>query len=569
MNERYRRIRAGRGQEPAPLVLKNTRALDVFSGSWVRGDIAIVDGVIVGIGEDYRGTDTIDCAGRAVVPGFIDAHVHIESTLMLPDECGRAILPRGTTTSIWDPHEIGNVFGADGLRWAAECSIRTPLDLKIMASSCVPSSPLETAGARVSADDLVTLASHPNVIGLAEMMNFPGVLEGDPEVMAKLDAFEGLPRDGHAPLLRGPDLCGYIAAGIRSDHEATELDEAREKLAKGMRIFIREGSVAKNAEALLPLLNAYSSPFLGFCTDDRNPLDILEQGHIDHIVRTAIARGVPPEVAYRSASISSALQFQLQDRGAVAPGYLADVLILDDVEAVGIHRVLKSGRVVGEGDWSFGASPTAPRENTMNVAHLEASALRVPAPGARAAVNVIEVIPGQIVTRRGRAVLPVVNGEAVANESVHKMAVFERHHGTGNVGVAFTRGFGFREGAIASSVAHDAHNLGVVGASDEAILAAARAVRDMGGGIAVVNGAGEVLASLPLPIAGLMSPEPFDAQVRALRSLHDAARGIGGTLQEPFLQLSFLALPVIPALKLSDLGLIDVDAFEVISPLAA
>lgn len=569
MNARHRRIRAGRGQAPSSLVLKNARALDVFSGTWVEGDIAIVEDTIVGIGEDYRGVETFDCAGRAVVPGFIDAHVHVESTLMLPAECARAILPRGTTTSIWDPHEIANVFGLDGLRWAVECSTRTPLDLKIMASSCVPSSPLETPGAHVSAMDLEQLKSHPNVIGLAEMMNFPGVLHGDEEVMAKLDAFEGMPRDGHAPLLRGADLCGYIAAGIRSDHEATELDEAREKLAKGMRIFIREGSVAKNADALLPLLNEYSSPFLGFCTDDRNPLDISREGHLDHLVRTAIARGIPAPVAYRSASISSALQFHLHDRGAVAPGYLADLLVLDDVDSVAIARVLKSGRVVGAGDWSFGDSPAAPRDNAMNIANLEASALHVPASGDRARVHVIEVVPGQIVTGRGHALLPVKDGAVATTGDVLKMAVFERHHGTGNVGVAFARGFGFTEGAIASSVAHDAHNLGVVGASDHAILAAARAVRDLGGGIAVVNGAGELLASLALPVAGLMSPEPFDDLVSGLHGLHAAARGIGGVLEEPFLQLSFLALPVIPTLKLSDRGLVDVDAFAVISPLAA
>lgn len=569
MSLRSHRVQVGRGTEPAALVLTNARVLDVFTGGWIRGDVAIVDGVIAGTGEGYRGVERYDCQGRSVVPGFIDAHVHVESTLMLPHECGKAILPRGTTTSIWDPHEIGNVFGLDGLRWAGDSALRTPMDFMIMASSCVPSSPLESSGAIISAAELATLKEHSRVIGLAEMMNFPGVLSGDLEIMEKLEAFSSMPLDGHAPFLRGQDLCGYIAAGIRSDHESTELDEAREKLQKGMRVFIREGSVAKNAHALIPLLDAYTSPFVSFCTDDRNPLDIANEGHIDFIVRTAIAMGVPPEVAFRSASLSPALQFQLNDRGAVAPGYLADLLVLDDVNSVSVSDVFKRGRRVGAGDWDWGETPTAPREHSMNTGPLEIDALRVSAPGERASVHVIDVIPGQIVTGRGKAWLPVREGAIHPDGDVLKMAVFERHQASGRTGVGFVRGFGFNEGAIASSVAHDAHNLCVVGASDDAIIAAGRAVVEMGGGIVVVNGAGRLLARLSLPVAGLMSSKDFDTQVTELTELHRAANGIGGVLAEPFLQLSFLALPVIPTLKLTDLGLVDVDAFEVIPTLAA
>ncbi|MEM6731322.1 MAG: adenine deaminase C-terminal domain-containing protein [Myxococcota bacterium] len=432
----------------------------------------------------------------------------------------------------------------------------------------MPSSPLETSGDRVTAEQLAALKGHPRVLGLAEMMNFPGVLNGDQEVMEKLDVFKGSPLDGHAPFMRGRDLCGYIAAGIRTDHECTELEEAQEKLSKGMRVLIREGSVAKNAHALFPLLNEFSSAFISFCTDDRNPLDISVEGHIDYIVRCAIASGIPAEVVFRSASMSTAQHYRLHDLGAVAPGYVADLVILDDVQSVSIHQVVKRGQLVGHDGWSWGMTPKSPRENSMNIAELSVDALQLRASGERARVNVIEVIPGQIITGRGTAELPVENGRVQPADGLLKMAVLERHHGTGNVGVAFTRGFGFHEGAIASSVAHDAHNLGVVGASDEAMIAAAAAVRDMGGGIAVVNGSGRVLAELPLPVAGLMSDKDFDTQVVELRALHAAARGIGGVLDEPFLQLSFLALPVIPTLKLSDLGLVDVDAFEVISAVA-
>ncbi|MEO1171497.1 MAG: adenine deaminase [Myxococcota bacterium] len=569
MNPRHRRIRIGRGDEDATRVLANARVLDVFSGTWMTGDIAIADGTIAGIGSDYRGAERYDCGGRSVVPGFIDSHVHIESTLMLPHECGKAVLPRGTTTSIWDPHEIGNVFGLDGLHWAADASMHTPLDLFVMASSCVPSSPLESPGAEISAAELETLRSHPRVIGLAEMMNFPGVLNGDPEVLAKLDAFETAPRDGHAPMMTGRDLCAYIAAGIRTDHECTSLEEAREKLQRGMRVLIREGSVAKNADALLPLLNVYSSPFVSFCTDDRNPLDIAKEGHIDFIARSAISSGVAPEVVFRSASISAALQFRLQDRGAIAPGYLADLVVLDDVDSVSVVDVFKSGRRVGEAGWDWGHTPAAPRENSMNTGPLSPDDLRISASSASASVHVIEVIPGQIVTGRGVVSLPVRDGSVQVDGDVLKLAVFERHRASGRVGVSFVRGFGFREGAVASSVAHDAHNLCAVGATDGAIVAAARAVNEMGGGIAVVNGSGRVLASLSLPVAGLMSPEGFTAQVAQLTDLHAAARSLGGVLDEPFLQLSFLALPVIPTLKLTDLGLVDVDAFKVIPTLAA
>lgn len=566
---RKRRIAVGRGAEAAELVLGNARVLDVFSGTWVEGDVAIVDGVIAGIGRDYRGAERVDCGGRHLVPGFIDAHLHVESTLMVPSECGKAALTLGTTSLLWDPHEIGNVFGIDGLRWAVDCTAHTPADFFVMASSCVPSSPLESSGASINVADLQSLRAHKRVVGLAEMMNFPGVLFGDSEVMDKLEAFADLPLDGHAPGLTGCALDGYISAGIRTDHECTVLEEAREKLARGMRVIIREGSVAKNAATLIPILNDYSSAYCAFCTDDRNPWDMKHGGHIDGIIRIALEHGVRPEVAYRVASTSAAQLYRLHDRGAVAPGYNADIVVLEDLQSVGIHSVYKDGRLVGANDFDWGSSPKAPRENAMNVGVLDASRLRLSAGGSTARVHVIDVVPGQIVTGRSQALLPVRDGGIQGSDDVLKMAVIERHAGTGNTGIGFVRGFGLREGAIASSVAHDAHNLGVIGVSDSAMLAAARKVEEMGGGIAVVNSDGQCLSSLPLPVAGLMSVEPFDAQVDALGALHEAAKSLGGVLEEPFLQLSFLALPVIPSLKLTDRGLVDVDAFEIVDVRAA
>lgn len=566
MTKLAKRIAVGRGAEPADLVLKNAQALDVFSGQWVRGDIAVVDGTIAGIGETYAGKTEIDLGGRHVVPGFIDSHVHIESTMMLPSEYAKAVLPHGTTAAIWDPHEIANVFGVDGLEWALACARESVMDLFVMLSSCVPSSAFETAGAKIGAAELARLKGLPHVLGLAEVMNFPAVVQGDREVLDKIEAFADMPKDGHTPLLRGKELNAYIAAGIRSCHEVCSRDEAEEKLQKGMRVYVREGSVAKNAADLVPIVNDYSSVACMLCTDDRNPLDIAREGHIDHILRIAIREGIRPEVAYRSASFSTAMHYGLADRGAVAPGYQADLVVLDDHRAVRIHSVLKSGAVVGGAAWKWKESPRPPRENSLDV-RARRDSLRVPAVDAsarEAEVEVIEVIPAQILTGRKRARLPVERGEVLAGGEIQKIAVFERHRGTGNVGVGFVAGFSLRRGAIASSVAHDAHNIGIVGATDDAIWAALEAVRNLGGGIVAVDEHGKTLAELALPIAGLMSHEPFRDLVPAIEKLRAAVKSLGCPLEEPFLQMSFLALPVIPTLKITDLGLIDVESQKVL-----
>lgn len=566
--EMRRRIRVARGEEPADMVLKNAQVLDVFSGRWLGGDVAIVDGMVAGVGEEYEGRTSLDCSGRWIVPGFIDSHVHIESTMMIPSEYAKATLPRGTTAAIWDPHEIANVFGVPGLEWALTCAESCPADLFVMLSSCVPSSAFETAGAAIGAKELARLKSHPRALGLAEMMNFPAVLQGDTEVLDKLAAFADRPRDGHSPLLRGKDLNAYIGAGIRSCHEVCSRDEAEEKLSRGMRVLVREGSVAKNAHDLAPIMTDYSSVNCMVCTDDRNPLDIAREGHLDHILRIAMAAGVRPEVAYRSASFSTAMHYGLQDRGAVAPGYLADLVVLRDLKSVAVERVYKRGKEVDGEDWLWPESPKPPRDNSiLTNANRKSLDLTLPEEmeGARQVeVEVIELIPDQILTNQSRAWLDVKNGLVQANAKVQKIAVFERHRGTGNVGIGFVTGFELREGAIASSVAHDAHNIGVVGATDDAIWAAFNAVKDLGGGIVAVDGKGKILAEIALPIAGLMSKESFSALVPQIEKLRKAVATLGCPLSEPFLQMSFLALPVIPSLKITDRGVIDVNQQKVL-----
>lgn len=568
MKALQRRIAVGRGNTPADLVLKNAKTLDVFSGTWLEGDVAIVDGIVAGVGERYEGKKTIDCQGQFIVPGFIDSHIHIESTMMLPSEFAKAVLPHGTTSIIWDPHEIANVFGLAGLKWAIQCAATCPVDLFVMLSSCVPSSKFETSGAKISAKDLAKLKNKPHVLGLAEVMDFPSVLNGDKEILAKIEAFSDRPKDGHTPLLRGKDLNAYISTGVRTCHEICSLEEAREKLARGMRVLIREGSVAKNAETLVEILDDYSGTHCMLCTDDRNPLDISEEGHLDFILRIAMKQGKSPEVAYRSASLAPALFYGLHDRGAVAPGYLADLVILDDLTSVKISKVLKRGKEIStDGTRKWPASPKTPKANSIHVKKWKSDALEVRAPkSAKSTVKVhaIEVIPNQILTGHKILELPVVNGIVQNTAAVQKIAIFERHKATGNIGIGYVTGFQLQAGAIASTVAHDAHNIGIVGASDEAMLAALEAVKKMGGGIVAIDANLKVSAKLPLPVAGLMSKDSFSALIPQIKALRAAVKELGCPLSEPFLQMSFLALPVIPTLKISDLGLVDVETQKVL-----
>ncbi|GGB36467.1 adenine deaminase [Roseibium aquae] len=556
-------IAAGMGEVPADLVLKNARLFSVLDGSFTKTDIAIVEDRIVGTFGTYYGETEFDAGGRVVVPGFIDTHLHVESSLVTPFEFDRCVLPHGVTTAICDPHEIANVLGAEGIRYFLDCARETVLDLRINLSSCVPATAFETSGACLEIGDLLPFRDHPKVIGLAEFMNFPGVLARDPKVLAKLAAFQDGHIDGHAPLLSGMALNGYLAAGIRTDHEATTADEALEKLAKGMTILIREGSVSKDLDALAPILTPDRSAFVALCTDDRNPLDIAEEGHLDSMIRRLIAHGARPLDAYRAASWSAANAFGLRDRGQIAPGWRADLVLLDDFEDCRVARVVSAGRLVNETLFAQRAPVTPVGLDSVKIARVEAEAFAVPAKNAH--TRVIGVVPGRILTEDLRRTLPVAGGKLVADisQDVLKVAVVERHKGTGNVGRGFVSGFGMTQGAIASSVGHDSHNICVVGASDVAMAHAVNRVISLKGGFAVASDHG-VEAELALPVAGLMSLEPFETVRHALEDLRSAARALGCTLPEPFLQVAFLPLPVIPHLKITDFGLFDVDRFELV-----
>ncbi|MCE6968872.1 adenine deaminase [Cereibacter sphaeroides] len=557
-------IDQGRGLGPAEIVLKNGRVFDLITGELVQTDVAICGDTIVGTFGSYDGLREIDCTGRILVPGFIDTHLHIESSLVTPFEFDRCVCPRGITTAICDPHEIANVCGLDGIRYFLEASARTVMDIRVQLSSCVPSTHMETSGAALEAADLAPLMDHPRVIGLAEFMNFPGVLMKDAGCLAKLEAFRGRHIDGHAPLLRGKDLNGYIAAGIRTEHEATTAEEALEKLRKGMRVLIREGSVSKDLHALVPLLTERHSPYLCLCTDDRNPLDIAEHGHLDHMIRTAIRLGAPPLAVYRAASLSAAEAFGLKDRGLIAPGKRADIVGLDSLEDCHAMLVLAGGVVAD--DAAFAARRTVPPVARRSVVVAEVRAEQFRCPGNRAETPVIGILPGKIITERLTEEIVPQDGDKRPDPArdLARIAVIERHGKGGGRATGFVRGFGMQRGSIASTVCHDHHNLAVVGIDYEDMALAANRLREIEGGFAVAAG-GRILAELALPLAGLMSLRPFEEVRDALTALRAAARGLGVTLEEPFLQLAFLALPVIPHLKITDRGMVDVDRFEILS----
>jgi adenine deaminase len=556
-------INIARGEAPADLLLKGGQIVNVFSGEVHDADIAIADGKIVGVGAGFTANETIDVSGKVVAPGFIDAHVHIESAMVPPPEFARVVVARGTTTVITDPHEIGNVLGLDGIRYMFDAAKYNPLSMFVMLPSCVPATNMETSGATLRSYDIEPFKDNPWVLGLAEMMNYPGTIYGDPEVLAKITLFKDKVIDGHAPGLSGLELNAYVAAGIRSDHECTTVEEAREKLRLGMTIFIREATTAHNLDALLAVITPATSARICWCTDDRQPSDLIDQGGIDYVVRRAIRQGIDPVTAIQIATINPAAYYGLHDRGAIAPGRRADLVVLDNLRNVTTKMVLRAGAVVAQ-DGQLLPYAKPQREvrvrGSMNV-NWDKVSFRIEAKGRRA--NVIGVIPDQIVTEHLIEELTIENGEAVQDPGLDllKIAVIDRHAHTGAHTVGFVKGIGLRQGAIASSIAHDHHNLVVIGADDGSMMTAARAVAKSGGGLSVAHKQ-TVLAQLPLPIAGLMSDQPIEIVRAQMDEVLDAAHNLGATLHDPFMAMSFLALAVIPVLKITDQGLVDVAKFQ-------
>jgi adenine deaminase len=555
-----RRIAVARGDEPADLVLTGGRVLSVFTREWIECDVAVSDGWIAGLGT-YEGRERIDVAGRYVVPGFIDAHVHIESSRLLPAEFARLVLPFGTTCVVADPHEIANVLGTDGVHWLLDATDGMPLDVRFTASSCVPASRFESPRRALTEGDLEGLLRRRRVVGLAEMMNFPGVIGGDPDELSKL-ALEGAARtDGHAPGVRGAALQAYAAAGIGSDHESTTIEEGRERLRAGMWLLIREATGARNLRDLIPLAREMGPHRIALCTDDRDPQHIAADGHVNALVRDAVAEGVDPADAVVMATLNPATWHGLAGLGAVAPGYRADLLVLPDLERFVPDVVLTAGRPPGEVE----AAPVPEWvRHTVRVAPLTLGDLRIPWEGGGAA-RVIGVIPGQIVTE-ALAETPPVAAEAVVADperDLAKIAVVERHLGTGRIGLGLVRGLGLRKGAIASTVAHDAHNIVCVGVDDGDMARAIQRLAELGGGMVVVHERG-IRAELPLPVAGLLSAAPLDQVLEQTTALLAAARELGTPLEAPFDAISFLSLSVVPELKITDRGLVDVDRFEIV-----
>ncbi len=557
-------IAVARGDAPGDLLLANARVVNTLTGEIEDTDVLVFEGRVAGLGRGYRARESVDLKGAYLLPSFIDGHTHIESSMLWVDEYARAVVPHGTAAVVTDLHEITNVCGLLGMEQVVKAAASLPFELYLMAASCVPATSLETSGASLGPREIEKALALPGVIGLGEMMNFPGVIQGHRGVLERIQAVGQRPVDGHAPGVSGKALNAYRAAGPRSDHESTALEEGREKLRRGMYLMIREGTTEKNLEELLPLVDDYTAPRCMFVVDDRSCRDLQQDGDVDAVVRKAIALGLAPVRAIQLVTINPAVCFGLRGLGAIAPGYKAHFIIADDLSDLRPRRVYFSGRLVAEEGrplFQERVQPDRRLTHSFHVKGLSADSFRLEAVGPR--YPVIEIVPGQIITRH--AIEKVRREESRiltdAGRDILKLAVVERHQGSGRVGVGLVRGFGLKRGALASSYAHDSHNIVVVGVSDDDMYEAAREVERMDGGLAVAA-EGRILASLPLPVAGLMSTEPIDAVVRRFQAVEEAAASLGAKVPAPFAVLSFLALPVIPSLKLTDRGLVDAERGE-------
>ncbi len=559
-------IEASLGDKEIDLLIKNGKVINVFSGEIEKKDVAIYKGIIVGFG-DYRARKILDIKGEFLCPGLIDGHVHIESSMLTIPRFAQAVIPHGTTTVVIDPHEIANVMGIDGIKFMVESSKRIPLNVFIMLPSCVPATNLETSGAKLDAKDLKPLFKEDRIIGLAEMMNFPGVINRDPEVLKKIEMANRKIIDGHAPGLSGKNLYAYLMANIRSDHECTKPEEALEKLRNGMWIMIREGSTAKNLKDLLPIVNTKNSRRFLFVTDDRHPKELVEDGHIDSLIKISISSGLDPILAIQMATINPSQYFGLNNLGAIAPGYRADLISLEDLKKFKIKKVFKDGSLVfnnGRTLISYDKKlKLSIKTKSVRIKPLSDESFIIKSDKAYA--KVIKIIPDQIVTEK--VVKRVILKDGIAypdiKEDILKIAVIERHRATGNIGVGFVQGFGLKKGAIGSSISHDSHNIIIVGTNDIDMLKAAEAISEMGGGLVAVSDK-KVLESLALPIAGLMTDISVAEVQKRLSAIGKVVKSLGCKLSDPFMTLSFLSLPVIPELKITDKGLVDVNSFKIV-----
>lgn len=564
MSDSKKFVTVARGDQKADLVLKNCKIVDVFCESIIESDIAIVDGVIAGFGS-YQGEEEIDVNGKYVIPGLIDGHVHIESSLLTPPKFAQLVVPRGTTTVVADPHEIGNVAGQKGIKYMIDASEGLPLDVRIMLPSCVPSTEFEQAGAVLGAKELEEMKSWNRVLGLGEMMNYPGVIQGNDSVHDKLSLFDGQIIDGHSPSLIGNALNAYCGVGVRTDHECSTVEEMKQRLSRGMYVLVREGSATKNLSTLVGAITSKNSDRVAFCTDDKQPKDILEDGHINYNVNKSIELGIAPISAIKMATLNSALCYRMYDRGAVAPGYLADLIVTDSIEKIDAKMVFKDGKIVAKGGQYLFENPKVISHSLSRSVHIQSvDDIDFALPLKNDIARVIRIIKHNITTEEAIRKVDVSEGEFEFHQALDilKIAVVERHHKTGSVGIGLLEGYGLKRGAIALSVAHDSHNIIVIGTNDQDMKFAVKSLETLGGGIVVVD-QGILLGSLALEVGGLMTDSEATVVAKQLTDLTNIAHEMGVvTSVEPFMTLAFMALPVIPELKLTDKGLFDVRTFN-------